>query len=121
MDVTTGILMFLRRFRLGGAMLVVVASLGLVGTGTALGASPSASHRTSAASDQYVKSANYAKPAKIVAGQAGNSSSGGSAPSTGTASSGTLPFTGVSLIWPAVAAVALVGLGLGLRRHERNG
>jgi hypothetical protein len=94
------------------AVVVVVAVFSLSGPGIALGASQPSSQGTSAASDQY------AKPAKVAA----SSSPGGNStpPPASTATGGTLPFTGVSLIWPAVAAFALVGFGLALRRHERK-
>ena len=95
-----------------GAVLVVVAVFSLGGPSIALGASPSTSQGTSSAGDQY------GKPAGTDTGTAGGGKS--TPPSAGSGGGGTLPFTGVSLIWPAVAAVALVGLGLGLRRHERK-
>ena len=94
----------------------VVAAIGFVGPGAALGATPT-TKGTSAASDQYDK------PANAVAGTTGGSSSGGGGsyePPVAAATSGTLPFTGASLVWPAVGAFALVGLGLALRRHERK-
>ena len=105
------------RWRLGGGLLIVVAALTVACPGIALGATSTTSQGTSAASDQY------AKPAKEVAGTSGSSSGGGGSympPAATSSSGGTLPFTGVSLIWPAVAAFALVGLGVGLRRHERK-
>lgn len=94
------------------AVVVVVAAFSLSGPGIALGASQPSSQGTSAAGDQYDK------PAKVAA----SSSTGGNSnpPPAGTTSGGTLPFTGISLIWPAVAAFALVGFGLALRRHERK-
>ena len=95
-----------------GAVLVVAAMFSLGGPSIALGASPAKSQGTSAAGDQY------GKPAGTAAGNSGGGSS--TPPPASSATGGTLPFTGVSLIWPAVAAVALVGLGLGLRRHERK-
>jgi hypothetical protein len=108
------------RWRIGGAaVVVIVAVFSLCGTSIALGASSSkqqvkassTSHGTSAASDEYAKSAK---------GVAGASGGGSTPPPTSGPSSETLPFTGVSLIWPAVAAIALVALGLGLRRHDRK-
>lgn len=87
-----------------GCTVMVFAAFGAGGAGVALGATGSA------ASDQYKK------PAKVEVANASESLT----PPTpaATTSSGTLPFTGVSLIWPAVGAVVLVGLGLGLRRRE---
>ena len=106
----------LDRWHVRGAVLIAVAAFGLGGAGVALGAAPATSHGTSAASDQYDR------PATNVAGQTAGKPSSGSLtpPSVSTSSGGTLPFTGVSLIWSAVAAVGLVGLGLGLRRYERK-
>src|SRR4051812_11566028 len=93
------------RWRLGAAMLIVVAAIGIAGPGIALGAT---NHGTSAASDQYDK------PAKVaVAGTSASSSGGGGGsftpPAATSSSGGTLPFTGISLIWPAVGAFALIG------------
>jgi hypothetical protein len=105
------------RLRFGVVLLIVVAAIGLVGPGMALAATSTTSHGTSAASDQYDK------PAKGVKGTTGTSSGGGGSytpPAATSSSGGTLPFTGMSLIWPALAAVALVGLGVGLRRHDRK-
>jgi hypothetical protein len=103
------------RWRLVGAALIVVAAIGVAGPGIAMGATSTTSHGTSAASDQYHKH-RYHKPAKTVAG----TSASYKPPVVSSTSSGTLPFTGISLIWPAVAAFALVGLGLALRRHDRK-
>lgn len=94
------------------AVVVVVAVFSLSGPGIALGASQPSGQSTSAAGDQYNK------PAKVAASNTGSGSS--TPPPASTSTGGTLPFTGVSLIWPAVAAFALVGFGLALRRHERK-
>lgn len=104
------------RWRLSGAVVIVVAAIGIAAPGVAVGATGTTNHGTSAASDQYDK------PAKEVAGTSGGNSSGGGSftPPSATSSSGTLPFTGVSLIWPAVGAFALLGLGVAVRRHERK-
>jgi len=104
------------RLRLSGAIVIVVAAIGIAAPGVAVGATGTTNHGTSAASDQYDK------PAKEVAGTSGGTSGGGSftPPSAPSSSSGTLPFTGVSLIWPAVGAFALLGLGVAVRRHERK-
>lgn len=100
------------RLLFAGAALIVVAVFGLGGPSIALGASSSTSPGTSSAGDQY------AKPAVTVAGI--SSSGGSNPPPANSAAGGALPFTGVSLIWPALAAVALVGLGISLRRYERK-
>src|SRR6476469_5681787 len=99
-----------RRLKLVGTVLFIVATIGVAGPGGALAAAPSTTHGTSAASDQY------ATPTNAVAGTSG---SGGdytppaATPVAATSSTGgTLPFTGMSLMWPAVGAVALVGVGL---------
>jgi hypothetical protein len=104
-------------WHLGAVVLVVVAAFSLGGASVALGGSPLPTCKEqSSAGDEYCK------PAKVVAGTSGGNSGSGSytPPSTGSASGGTLPFTGVSLIWPAIAAIVLVSLGLALRRHERT-
>ena len=103
------------RWRFAGAVVIIVASFSLGGASIALGAAPSISQGTSAASNQYVHPKPKPKPPTTVV--AGASSSSGSSPANAGA---TLPFTGVSLIWPAIAAIVLVSLGLGLRRHERK-
>ena len=104
------------RWRLSGAVVIVVAAIGIAAPGVAVGATGTTVHGTSAASDQYDK------PAKEVAGTSGGNSSGGGSftPPSATSSSGTRPITGVSLIWPAVGAFALLGLGVAVRRHERK-
>lgn len=104
------------RWRLGGAVLIIVAAFSLGGAGIALGAR-SSDVGSSSASDEYPLPP---PPPKVVAAKTGTSGGTYKPPTATTASKGTLPFTGVSLIWPAVAAVVLVGLGLGLRRHERK-
>ncbi len=87
---------------------IVIAALSVVGTGIA----SASTNKPSAASDQYPP---------VVASQTTAGSSPKTTSSQGVASTGgTLPFTGVSLIWTAVGAVALVGLGIGLRRHDRK-
>lgn len=103
------------RWRLGGAVLVVAAAFGLGGAGIALGSPPPKCEKKSSASNQYCDPT-------VVVGQSSGNAGGGSftPPSKSSAAGGALPFTGVSLIWPAIAAIALVSLGLGLRRHERK-
>jgi hypothetical protein len=102
------------RWKVVGAMLVV--AIGFALPGVALAAGSTGSNGGSAASDQYDK------PAKAVAAASGGSTGGSYKPPVATpASTGTLPFTGMSLIWPAVAAVGLIGLGVALRRHDRKG
>jgi len=95
---------------------MLVVAIGLALPGVALATGSTGNSGTSAASDQYDK------PAKAVAAATGSSTSGGSykPPVVASTSTGTLPFTGMSLIWPAVAAVGLIGLGVGLRRHDRK-
>ncbi len=85
-------------------------ALGL--TGGALGAT---GNGTSAASDQYDR-----KVVAKVAGTASTKSSTAPKPALASSSSGDLPFTGVSLLWPALGAAFLLTLGFGLRRHGRN-
>jgi hypothetical protein len=99
------------RWRLGSVVLIVFAALSLGSAGIAFGGSTPPTCKHSSASDEYCK------PAKVVAG-ASAGSSGSFAPPSKTG--GTLPFTGMSLIWPAIGAVALVSLGVGLRRYERK-
>jgi hypothetical protein len=102
------------RLRLGGAVLILAAAFSLGTAGIAFGAKPLPTCKgTSSASHQYCT------PKTVVAGtSAGSASGGNSAPPSNTG--GTLPFTGMSLIWPAIGAIALVSLGLGLRRYERK-
>lgn len=107
--------------RVGFVALVVIA-FGIGGAGIALGASQTPNQATSAARDQYYKPPkNVVKPPKtIVVGETTGSPSQPAYTPPVAATSGTLPFTGVSLLWPAIAAVMLVGLGLVIRRHERK-
>lgn len=88
-------------------VVILIAALSVAATGIA----SASTNKPSAASDQYVVVADKTAPGPSVK----TTSSPGVA-STG----GTLPFTGVSLIWTAIGAVALVGLGMGLRRHDRK-
>ena len=104
-------------WRLGGAVLIVVAAFSLGSAGIALGGSPPPTCTgTSSADDEYCT------PPKVVADKTGGNSGGGTftPPSATSAAGEALPFTGVSLIWPAIGAIVLVSLGLGLRRYERR-
>ena len=95
------------------AALLAVAAIVMVGASSALAAGGAG---TSSASDQYDKPVTVVKGTTATA----SSTSATAQPVAATSSGGTLPFTGVSLIWPAIGAVALVGFGLMLRRQDRK-
>ena len=96
------------------AVLATVVAIGLAVSGVALGATSTAGQGKSAASDQYGIVVKSEKAVKVTNGSP-------TQPATVATSSGTLPFTGVSLIWPGIAALGMVGFGVALRRHERKG
>ena len=105
----------MNRSKLG--LLFVVAMVGLFSTGVALASTPTKSVGTSAASDEYAKP--KPKPSVVVASKTAAVTTKAK-PAAGVKSAGKLPFTGMSLLWPVVGAIGLVGLGLGIRRYERR-
>ncbi|MEJ7567588.1 MAG: hypothetical protein WKF41_04905 [Gaiellaceae bacterium] len=79
--------------------------------------------KTSAASDQYAPKANVAVVVKKKAAPAkpvGQVLGAVAAPNAQVASSGELPFTGLSLGATAILGFGLIGLGVFLRRREAS-
>lgn len=72
--------------------------------------------RHSSASDQYGP-----KPSKVTPSKPAKPKPHGAvAAAVSPAQSGTLPFTGLSLLGTFVVSLALIGLGVALRRRERR-
>jgi hypothetical protein len=72
----------------------------------------------SSASDQYAPKPKPKKKHIQAGGVAGKQTAVGGV--AGVQSSGTLPFTGLSLLTTFVVSLALIGAGLALRRRERK-
>jgi hypothetical protein len=102
--------MIYRRIRASTGPTLWVAAVLVVITLTA----PAAAMATSPTTDQY-----GSRSQQIAATGSGGSSGGGaSATTTGHRTSGSLPFTGLDLGVLALAAVALLGAGIALRRYS---
>ena len=103
------------RWRLAGAVLIIVAAFSLGGGEHRPRRNAARAHRLPVTSTSIrSRSRDAADRRSLLAHPVAP------APARPANAGATLPFTGVSLIWPAIAAIVLVSLGLGLRRHERK-